>query len=77
MQISPNGALRFTPWTPRKADADFNRLHGVDERFRVSDFACALNTYKAMLEGFGRLLIPAAGGSSSDRVESADAHSEL
>lgn len=63
MQLCPNGAARFTPWTARRADRDYNRLHSVDERFRLSDFACALNTYKMLLEGFG--LLGAAGGRDS------------
>lgn len=80
MSLSPNGALRFTPWTARKADGDVRRLHGVDERMRLSDFACALNTYKDLIKGFGQLGA-AAGGAGGDRADSSISrgyeHSEL
>lgn len=86
LKICPNGALRFTPYTVRRADNDLNRLHGVDERMRLSDFSCALNTFKDLLKGFG-LLGPRdsrrfrqsrmAGGSSEDSVGSSKAQTEL
>lgn len=75
-RLSPNGALRFTPWTARKADSDYNRVHGVDERVRVADFACALNTYKALLSGFGRLQRDGPGGSTAAASAAGD-RSEL
>jgi hypothetical protein len=59
MSICPNGAVRFTPWTGRQSDRDYSRLHGVNERFRLSNFACALNSYKVMLRGFGLMAVDA------------------
>jgi hypothetical protein len=86
MKLSANGALRFTPYTTRKADFDYNRIHGVNERVRISDFACALNTYKDVLRGFG-LLGPQsskraetsgrAGSSSAEGADRSDAQTEL
>lgn len=40
----------------------------MDERFRLTDFACALNMYKSMLEGFG--LLGAADGRGSSARQS-------
>lgn len=68
MQLCPNGAVRFTPGTARRVDRDYNRIHGVDERFRLTDFACSLNTYKSLLEGFG--LLGAAAGTESSAGQS-------
>lgn len=81
MDICPNGALRFTPWTARRADSDFTRLHGVDERLRVSDFACGLNTYRALLQGFGQFGVVKRKEAQQHSAGAADAgsgdHSEL
>jgi acetylornithine deacetylase/succinyl-diaminopimelate desuccinylase-like protein len=72
-RLSPHGVLRFTPWTARKADSDYTRVHGVDERVRVADCACALNMYKTLLRGFGREALGgsagAAAGAEGDRSE--------
>jgi acetylornithine deacetylase/succinyl-diaminopimelate desuccinylase-like protein len=58
LPLCPNGALRFTPYTARRAapHSDYKRLHGVDERVRIRDFACGLLTYRAAVKGFGQLL---------------------
>ena len=48
--LAPRGILRFSPYTLSETRGDLARIHGVNERIRVTEYLRGIQTYARIFE---------------------------